>query len=61
MISEEFKQLISPRELERIQKIAENQARKKRLQNPKYFEQIPPEKLYVVGLMESMIAAKAVK
>lgn len=61
MISEEYKQLISPRELERIQKIAENEARKKRLQNPKFFEQIPAEKAYALGLMEAMAVARVKK
>lgn len=61
MISDEYKHLISPRELERIQKIAENEARKKRLQNPKFFEQIPSEKTYVLGLMEAMAVARVKK
>lgn len=61
MISDEYKQLISPRELERIQKIAENEARKKRLHNPKFFEQIPPEKAYALGLMEAMAVARIKK
>ena len=59
MITEDFKQLVTPRELERIKKVAENEARKKKLQNPKFFEAMPPDQAYIVGLMESLIVTRA--